>query len=119
MEGENCCMVRQGDIFLTPFPFSDLSSTKKRPVLILSNSKYNGLTEDVIVAAITSKDMDREYSVCLSSNDLSEGQLLVDSYIRADKLFTISQGLLIKKFRAIKPYKMDEVREKLFCIFLP
>ncbi|CAH1213322.1 hypothetical protein PAECIP111893_03669 [Paenibacillus plantiphilus] len=36
-------MYKQGDILLIPFPFSDLSSTKQRPVLVLSNSRITGL----------------------------------------------------------------------------
>ena len=46
-------MYKQGEIVLIPVPFSDLSSTKRRPVMILSNSEYNKLTDDIIVAAIT------------------------------------------------------------------
>ena len=55
-------MYKQGEIVLIPVPFSDLSSTKRRPVMILSNSEYNKLTDDIIVAAITSniRGVDRE-----------------------------------------------------------
>jgi len=34
-------MFEQGEILLIPVPFSDLSSVKKRPVLVLSNSIHN------------------------------------------------------------------------------
>ncbi|MCL2158162.1 MAG: type II toxin-antitoxin system PemK/MazF family toxin [Oscillospiraceae bacterium] len=47
-------MYKQGDIVLIPIPFTDLSSAKKRPVLILSSDHYNNDTSDLIVAAITS-----------------------------------------------------------------
>jgi mRNA interferase MazF len=47
-------MYKQGDILLIPVPFSDLTSSKKRPVLVLSNNDYNTKTEDIIAAAVTS-----------------------------------------------------------------
>lgn len=42
-------MYKQGDILLIPFPFTDLSSTKQRPVLVLSNTKYNESNQDIVV----------------------------------------------------------------------
>ena len=32
-------MYKQGEILLIPIPFSDLSSNKKRPVLVISNDE--------------------------------------------------------------------------------
>ena len=49
-------MHNQGDVLLIPIPFSDLSSVKKRPVLVLSNDNYNKVTDDIIVVAITDPD---------------------------------------------------------------
>lgn len=63
-------MYKQGDILLIPIPFSDLTSSKKRPVLVLSNDDYNCKTEDIIVAAITSNMTTKDYTVMLSSSDL-------------------------------------------------
>ena len=48
-------MHSQGDILLVPLPFTNLSSQKKRPVLVLSRQEYNAMTDDLIVAAITSE----------------------------------------------------------------
>jgi mRNA interferase MazF len=68
-------MYKQGEILLIPLPFTDLSSQKKRPVLVLSNGKYNQETNDVVVAAITSNVDMKPYVVPLTNNDLSHGLL--------------------------------------------
>jgi mRNA interferase MazF len=47
-------MYKHGEIVLIPVPFSDLSSVKKRPVLIISNTSHNKTRNDIIVVAITS-----------------------------------------------------------------
>ena len=41
-------VFEQRDIIIVPFPFSDLSGSKQRPVLILSTLEYNKHTEDLI-----------------------------------------------------------------------
>lgn len=45
---------RQGDIVLIPVPFTDLSSRKRRPVIVVSSDAYNALGSDMIVVAMTS-----------------------------------------------------------------
>ena len=44
-------MPEQGDIILIPVPFTDLSSQKRRPVIVISNSQYNQKTADMVVVA--------------------------------------------------------------------
>lgn len=107
-------MYKQGDILLIPIPFSDLTSNKKRPVLVLSNDSYNSRTEDIIVAAITSNLAVKDYSVMLTSSDLEEGILKFDSCIRVDKIYTLSKGIVISKFGTVKKHIIDAVREKLY-----
>lgn len=106
-------MYRQGDILLIPIPYSDLTSNKKRPVLVLSNDDYNIKTEDIIVAAITSNITSKEYSILISNKDMQEGNLHVNSCIRVDKIYTLSQSIVIKKFGAVKPEIINNVKEKL------
>lgn len=83
-------MHSQGDIVLIPIPFSDLISQKRRPVLILSNNKYNQRYQDIIVAAITSNVTDGEYQVIIKNDRMAEGNLKVTSAVRVDKIYTLS-----------------------------
>ena len=45
---------QQGDIVLIPIPFIDLSSHRRRPVIVISNDAYNRRTDDMVVVAMTS-----------------------------------------------------------------
>ncbi len=106
-------MYKQGDILLIPVPFSDLASQKKRPVLVLSNFQYNKKADDIVVAAITSNLEDKGYTLLISNNDLDEGELKVNSCIRADKIYTLSQHIVLKKFGSVKNYVFSKVKEKI------
>jgi len=46
---------QRGDMLLVPFPYSDLSTTKVRPAIVVSSALYHSLEPDLILAAITSK----------------------------------------------------------------
>ena len=110
-------MYKRGDIVLIPIPFTDLTSSKKRPVLILSADQYNEKTEDIIVAAITSNLDNSAYTVKITQSDLAEGNLLHDSCIRADKLYTLSQTIIIKKFGTVRSKVLVAVIDKILRIF--
>ena len=43
----------KGDIVVLPFPFSDLSSSKRRPALVL----VSGKGDDIVLCQITSKNV--------------------------------------------------------------
>lgn len=47
-------MPKQGEIVLIPVPFTDLSPTKRRPVIIIANDDYHQTTVDMVVVAMTS-----------------------------------------------------------------
>jgi mRNA interferase MazF len=66
-------MPSQGDIVLVPVPFTDLSSTKRRPVIVISNDQYNSSLEDIVVVAMTSNPSPTRYSFVVNSSDLLAG----------------------------------------------
>lgn len=44
-----------GDVVLVPFPFTDLTSQKKRPAVVVSSASYHRERPDIIVMAVTSQ----------------------------------------------------------------
>jgi len=59
----------KGDVVVVPFPFSDLSASKKRPALVVAT-----LTgDDVILCQITSKTINDSYAVPFANADFKTG----------------------------------------------
>lgn len=106
-------MYKQREIVLVPFPYSDLSTTKRRPVLIMSNDNYNNQFEDVLVCVIITNLYKDAYSVDLANNDLEISVLPESSVVKAHKLFTIHQSKILKKFSVVKSDYFKKVTEKL------
>lgn len=44
-----------GDVVLVPFPFTDLTTTKKRPAVVVSSATYHHKYRDLIIMAVTSQ----------------------------------------------------------------
>ena len=107
-------VFNQGDILIVPFPFSDLTSIRQRPVLVLSKEQYNKKCEDIITCGITSNLKDSLCSVLIEDFNLSEGKIPVKSRIKADKLFTLNKSIVIKKLARINELTFEKVRKELF-----
>lgn len=43
-----------GDVILVPFPFTDQSTTKQRPAVVISGRRYNEQRPDLVFMAIAS-----------------------------------------------------------------
>ena len=44
-----------GDLVLVPFPFTDQTSVKQRPAVVVSSAAYNSERPDIILMAVTSQ----------------------------------------------------------------
>lgn len=98
----------KGDIVVLPFPFSDLSSSKKRPTLVLADLEG----EDCILVQITSAKKQNRYTLSIKEDDCKEGSLKQESQIRTDKLFTANKILIDYKLASVSEKKKKEVEEK-------
>lgn len=104
-------MYKQKDLLLVPVPFSDLSSKKSRPVIVISNDKYNRTQEDVLVASVTSSPKDEFFSILLSNESMDEGKLPLPSRVRCDKLYSLSAKIVRQRYGKIKQGKFHELQK--------
>lgn len=106
-------MPEQGDILLVPIPFTDLSSQKRRPVIVISNNSYNQKTADLVVVAMTSNPVEANYSFTITSDDLEKGTLNHPGKVRVDKIYTLAQSIVVKTFGRVNEKTMERIREEL------
>ena len=85
-----------GDILLVPFPFTDQTSSKKRPAVIISSNAYNQKKPDLIIMAITSQISSSLTFGELHIIDLSAAGLIKASVIKP-VISTIEKSLVIRK----------------------
>ena len=104
-------MFKQGDIVSVYFPFTDGTTFKKRPALVISNEKVNK-TGDYLIAQITSKVYTDELSVNIEDTDCTKA-MPFKSYVRSHKLFTIHQNRILAKFSSAKSSLMKKVIDKI------
>jgi mRNA interferase MazF len=91
-------MFEAGALVLLPFPFSDATTTKRRPVLVLTTPDEYG---DFIGMAVSSRSHHANV-VPLQNDSLVEGQLPKPSWVRIDRVVTLNASLVTKMFAKTK-----------------
>lgn len=71
-----------GDVVLVPFPFTDQTTSKKRPAVVVSSNRYNAERPDVILRAITSHQSVRSRFGEIVVTDVNSAGLLKASTIK-------------------------------------
>jgi mRNA interferase MazF len=102
----------KGDIVVVPFPFSDLSQSKKRPALVLAELKG----DDLILCQITSQQVRDDYAVEIDEKDFSEGVLVKKSNARPNKVFTADSNIILYRAARLKKRKADQIVDRLISL---
>lgn len=112
-------MYKFGTIVLIPFPFTDLSSTKLRPALIIS--KTNQKNQDIIVVFITSKISEKQelahFILKTSDKHFSLTGLKTDSLFRFDKIATLNKKLILGELGVIDKNLIKKMRLAFYSVF--
>ncbi len=105
-----------GDIVHVNFPMAEGDSPlgtgrfKARPALVVTDADSQG---DFVTVAVTSKSH-HAHCLELKAADLANGRLNQQSFVRADKLFSVNGQAVQAKLGVAKPELMTRVR-KLLC----
>ncbi len=103
----------QRDIVLVPYPFSDLSQAKYRPAIVISNNTYNRKFKDFIAIPLTSNPNTRDHTIPVTSKEMTSGSLTVASVAKVDKVFSLEQRLVVKRYGQLREDVFDKIRAEL------
>jgi mRNA interferase MazF len=98
-------ICRRGDLTLVPFPFTDLSSAKRRPVLVLADPDGYG---DFLGVAVTSRPQ-HSNAIGIRDQDMVRGGLPAPSWVRTDRVITLNIVLVSKVFGSVSNVFVDRV----------
>ena len=88
-----------GAVVLIRFPFSDLSSTKQRPAVVIAQA---GVV-DWILCQVTSNPYGDPTAVPLDRDSFATGTLHRQSFARPGKLFTASETIMVRVTGTLTP----------------
>ncbi|HKK00665.1 MAG TPA: type II toxin-antitoxin system PemK/MazF family toxin [Desulfuromonadales bacterium] len=84
------------DVVVVPFPFTDRTTTKRRPALVLSGAQsFNRKVGQAVMAMITSAK-NSDWPLDIDIEDLDSAGLPAPSIVRM-KLFTLDEQLVVRK----------------------
>ena len=106
----------KGEVVVLPFPFSDLSGSKRRPALVLADLPG----DDIILCQITSQNSPKDpFAIPLEVADFKSGSLPTPSNIRPNRIFTADKNLIVKSSGIISDLLHRAVFDALVGILKP
>ena len=106
-------MTYRGKIFKIQFPFTDLSGSKARPALAVSEPDEYGDLEFIF---ITTKQAPSFGEILELTNDVYNGQSLpFESLLHIGKIYLLSKDIIIKELAAISEVFLEKIMR---CIVL-
>ncbi len=98
--------LSNGQVVLAAFPFSDLSSSKLRPCLVIGVAEF----DDIVLCQITSNRYASRRAIALKQDDFSQGSIALDSFIRPNKIATLDIGMVKRVLGKLTESKLNEVK---------
>lgn len=101
-----------GDVILVPFPFTDQSTIKKRPAIVISSDNYNQSKPDIILIAVTSQvNVTLQFGEVLIDDWASAG--LIKSSVIKPVITTLQRNLVIRTLGKLQSPDFQELKNIL------
>lgn len=102
----------KGEVVVIPFPFSDLSGSKRRPALVLADLPG----DDLLLCQITSQSSRDIHAIPLLITDFLNGSLPVDSFVRPTRIFTADRNIVIRKAGLVRAKTINDVIQEIITV---
>ncbi len=104
-----------GDVILVPFPFTDQSTSKRRPAVVVSSDTYHNERPDLVILAITSQLRPAAGIGEVAVAQWKEAGLLKPSVFKP-VIATIERGLVLRKLGRLEEEDRRALRSILGAI---
>ena len=101
-----------GSVVLVPFPFSDLSQSKRRPAVVLADAERG----DWILCQVTSNSYSDARAVRITDADFERGSLRLVSYARPAKLFTAHESLFVFEAGVLRAAALKKITDEVVSV---
>ena len=107
-------MYKKGTIVLIPFPFTDLSGSKVRPAVIMSDGIVD--THLIVTFITTNPKFKSKYSVLIEPS--KRNNLKQESFIIVSKITSLDPKIVLGEIGQVEKEIMRDVNNKLKTLLL-
>lgn len=109
----------KNSVVLVPFPFDDLSTTKVRPAVCLTDEikPYGHVVLAFVTSSVVSVPALTDLVILDTDTDFAITGLKVSSMIRLHRLMTVKSSIIRRELGELSLTQQTEVRERLRNLF--
>ncbi len=106
-------------IVLVPFPFDDLTASKVRPAVCLTNEikPHSHIVLAFITSRVSASASATDFVIDKSDADFVATGLKVSSMIRLHRLMTVTKSIILRELGELSISQQTEIENKLRKLF--
>jgi mRNA interferase MazF len=106
-------------IVLVPFPFDDLTATKVRPAVCLTDEikPHNHIVLAFITSQVSASSSDTDFVINQSDADFALTGLKVSSAVRLHRLMTVTKSIIRRELGQLSVRQQTEIDNRLRKLF--